>query len=777
MPLKKIALKPGVNRENTRYTTEGGWYDCDKVRFRQGTPEKLGGWERISTPTFVGVCRSLWNWVTLGALNLIGVGTNLKFYIESGGAYNDITPIRDSVTLTDPFATTSGSAIIEVTDANGGYIDGDFVSFYGASAIGGITLEGSYEITSDNTSVYTISTEVPVTITLGSPAVFTSQNQLANDVEVTLATTGTLPAPFVAGTSYYVVNTSGFAFELAATVGGSAIGTGSAPQSGEYTVTALANATTASGGGTVYAIYDINVGPASVAPLTGWGSSTWGSGPWGIGQSSTDALRLWSQSNFGEDLIYGYRGGSIYYWDATIGFTNPTFTITIASPGVVTTSVAIEDGTPIRLITTGALPTGLTIGTVYYVVNSAGVTFELAATAGGTPIDTSGTQSGVHRILSRGELLSDYGGASGVPSVQNYLLVSDISRFVFAFGCNEIGSSILDPMVLRWSDQEDAFNWTPAATNQAGSLRLSRGSEIITAAQSRQEILVWTDAALYSLQYLGAPAVWGGQLVGENISIAGQNAVAYANGVAYWMGKDKFYKYDGRVQTLRCDLRKYIFEDFNQAQYPQVVAGTNEGFNEIWWFYCSAASGDIDKYVIYNYAEDIWYYGDLARTAWLDSGLRDYPLAATYENNLVNHEQGTDDNTTATTVPIPAFITSSEFDLDDGHNFMFVWRVLPDITFSGSSAESPSATMYLLPLKNSGSGYSVNKAVDANHSVADQSSAVVTRIATIPVEEFTGQVFTRVRGRQLSIKIESTGLGVNWQLGAPRLDMRPDGRR
>lgn len=775
--LKKIVLKPGVNRENTRYTNEGGWYDCDKVRFRQGTPEKLGGWERISTSSYLGVCRSLWNWVTLGSLNLIGVGTNLKFYIESGGAYKDVTPLRSAVTLTDPFATTSGSAIIEVTDANGGYIDGDFVSFYGASAIGGITLGGTYEISTDNSADYTISTEAPVTITLANPAVFTSQNQLANNVEVTLSTDGILPAPFVAGTTYYVVNTSGYTFQLAATSGGTALSTISSSQSGNHKVTALANATTASGGGTVRALYEINVGPAAVVPLTGWGSSTWGSGPWGIGQTSTDSIRMWSQSNFGENLIYGYRGGKIYYWNASIGLNNPTFTVTIASPGVVTSSVSLYDDTPIRLITDGALPTGLTVGTLYYVVNSTGTTFELATTVGGTPINTSGTQSGTHRISSRGELLSNYGGASGVPTVQNYLLVSDINRFVFAFGCNELGSATLDPMVLRWSDQEDATNWTPAATNQAGSLRLSRGSEIITATQSRQEILVWTDAALYSLQYLGAPAVWGGQLVGENISIAGQNAVAYANGVSYWMGKDKFYKYDGRVQTLRCDLRRYIFEDFNQAQYPQIVAGTNEGFNEIWWFYCSAESSDINKYVIYNYAEDVWYYGELARTAWLDSGLRDYPLAATYENNLVNHEQGVDDNTTATTVPITAYITSSEFDLEDGHNFMFVWRVLPDITFSGSTAESPSATMYLLPLKNSGSGYSVNKATNANHSVADQSSATVTRIATIPVEEFTGQVFTRVRGRQLSIKIESTGLGVNWQLGAPRLDMRPDGRR
>jgi len=374
-------------------------------------------------------------------------------------------------------------------------------------------------------------------------------------------------------------------------------------------------------------------------------------------------------------------------------------------------------------------------------------------------------------------MLSDFGSATDVPIQQNYLLVSDISRFVFAFGCNDYGTATVDPMLVRWSDQEDPYNWTPASTNQAGFLRLSRGSEIITATQSRQEVLVWTDAALYSLQYVGAPIVWGAQLVGENISIVGQNAVSYATGVAYWMGKDKFYKYDGRTQTLNCDLRRYVFEDINTSQYSQVCSGTNEGFNEVWWFYCSATSTDIDKYVVYNYLENVWYYGNLARTAWLDSGLRDFPLAATYYNNLVNQEDGLDDNATATTLPITASIISAQFDLDDGHNFMFVWRVLPDVTFDGSTAASPSATMYLLPLKNSGSGYSVNSATDANHSVADQSSASITRIAVLPVEQFTGQIFTRVRGRQMSIKFESTGLGVNWQLGSPRIDMRQDGRR
>jgi len=614
MPLQKILFKPGVNREQTRYSTEGGWYESDKVRFRQGLPEKIGGWQRISSTTFQGVCRSLWNWVTLGSVNLLGMGTNLKFYLEEGAAYNDITPLRATVALTDPFATVSGSPIVTVTDAAGGYLDGDFVTFSGATAVGGLTIDGEYQIT---------------------------------------YTTGIT-----------------------------------------YTITAASNATsTATGGGSVSAAYQINVGAAYAIPMTGWGAGTWGGGVWGTGLVSAESIRLWSQQNFGEDLIFGPRNGPIYYWDATGG------------------------------------------------------------------------------VTTRGVLLSSLGGASDVPTQQSLILVSDINRFVFCFGTNDIGTATVDPMLVRWSDQENAVNWTPAATNQAGSLRLSRGTEIVAASQARQEVLVWTNSSLYSLQYVGAPAVWSAQLVGENISVASQNCVAYANGVAYWMGKDKFYKYDGRTQPLRCDLRRFIFTDFNTEQYDQVFAGTNESFHEIWWFYCSSNVTDIDRYVVYNYVEDAWYYGTMARTAWLDSGLRDNPLAATYSYNLVNHEQGNDDNETATTQPINAYISSSQFDLDDGHKFMFIWRALPDMDFTGSDTGSPSATMSFLPLANSGSGY------NSPTSQGGVNNGAITRSSTVPVEEYTEQLNIRVRGRQLAVKIESTGTGVAWQLGTPRLDMRPDGRR
>jgi hypothetical protein len=326
-------------------------------------------------------------------------------------------------------------------------------------------------------------------------------------------------------------------------------------------------------------------------------------------------------------------------------------------------------------------------------------------------------------------------------------------------------------MLIRWARGQSITDWTPSQTSDAGFTQLSRGSKIVTAAQSRQEILVWTDSSLYSLQYVGYPNQWLPQLVGDNISIVGQNAAAYANGVSYWMGIDKFYKYDGRTQTLRCDLRQYVFSDINTQQYVQVYAGTNEGFNEVWWFYCSADATQNNRYVVYNYAEDIWYYGNMARTAWLDNGILSTPIAATYENNLVNHEVGYDDNATGTPVPIESSITSAEFDIEDGHNFAFIYRILPDVTFRNSTAASPAIDMTLYPLANSGSGYT-----DPT-SVGGVNYASVTRTATVPVEEFTGQVFVRVRGRQLAMKVSSTTLGVAWQLGSPRIDIRADGRR
>jgi hypothetical protein len=705
MPLQKVLLKPGVNRENTRYTNEGGWYESDKVRFRQGTPEKIGGWQCISAATFLGVCRSLWNWITLGSLNLLGVGTNLKFYIERGGSYYDITPIRTTTTLTNPFTTatstnTGTTTTVLVTDANGGFINNDYVTF---------DVGGAASVTFNGITI-TTNTEYQIT--------------------------------YVSSSTYTI------------------------------TVTGTASASSA-GGGTIYAVYQINTGPSYAAPLVGWGSSTWGSGTWGIGTASTDALRIWNQINWGQNLVYGPRGGPMYYWDATKNVNGSIATLTIATPCVVTANVNLADGTPITFSTTGWLPTGLLPGVTYYTKYVTASTFNLSATSGGSSINTSGTQFGTQTINSNGMLLSSLTGADGyTPLYQNYFTVSDVSRFLLVFGTNDYGSTTLDPMLIRWSDQESLTTWYPAVTNQAGSVRLSHGSKIVTTLQSRQEILVFTDQAVYSLQYLGPPYVWGTQLLVDNVSIAGPNAAAIASGVTYWMGVDKFYKYDGRVQTLRCDLLRYIYSDINPLQYDQVFAGTSEGFTEVWWFYCSQNSVDskIDRYAIYNYAEDIWYYGSLGRTAWLDTGLRNFPIAATYNYNIVNQESGVDDNETATTLPIEATITSSQYDIGDGHNFAFVYRMIPDLTFRGStSGTTPQVTMYLQGLNNSGSGITQT----GNANVVNAGSAP----SVINVDEFTGQLYIRIRGRQMQMKITSNTLGTQWQLGAPRIDIRPDGRR
>ena len=527
MPLRKLLFKSGVNRENTRYTNEGGWYVSDKVRFRQGTPEKIGGWIRYSANQFNGVCRNLWNWVTNGGANLLGVGTNTKYYVEDIGVYNDITP-----------------------------------------------------------------------------------------------------AGLVAGAA----------------------------------ITTAAN---------------------------GWGTGTWNSGTWGFSNGTSFInLRLWSAMNWGEDLVINPRGGAIYYWDASAGYGTPAVNIT---------SLA---------------------------------------------------------------------GSSNAPSVANYIYISDISRFLFAFGCDDSAGGIgyLDPMLIRWGDQESLTDWLPAITNQSGSLRLSHGSKLVTSVQTRQEIFTLTDSAAYSLQYVGPPLVWGAQLLGDNISIMGPNAVIIASGVVYWMGVDKFYVYDGRVQTLPCDLRRYVFSDINTVQSLQVFAGTNEGFNEVWWFYCSANSTTVDRYVVFNYLEKVWYYGTMARTAWSDSGLRPYPQSADYNNRILNQEYGVDDNAGDSVAAIDAYIESAEFDLDDGDHFMYVYRTVPDLTFSGSTDDSqPEVTFSIYPKRSSGSP-----------AGTPASDSVVA--ADYPVDEYTSQIYTRFRGRQAYIKVRSNKIGTAWQLGAPRLDMKMDGR-
>jgi hypothetical protein len=619
VPLKKLLFKPGVNRENTRYTNEGGWYVSDKVRFRQGTPEKIGGWAQYSANQFLGVCRNLWNWVGLNGNNYLGVGTNTKYYIEYAGQFYDITPIADTVSLNDPFTATAGSNTLVVTDSAHGASDGDYVIFSGAtiSYVGGNVTAGD----------------------------------LNQEFEIT------------------VINNDSYSVELGVT-----------PNATDASNSPFGDAVTAS--------YELPVGADVSTVSFGWGGGTWGEGGWGFGGGNEIALRLWSSYNWGEDLVMCPRGGGVYYWDATLGLTERAVNIT---------SLA---------------------------------------------------------------------GSTGAPTQVNFIFVSDISRFLLAFGANNPADTVsggFDPMLVRWADQESLTDWVASATNQAGDLRLSHGSEIVTAVQTRQEIFTLTDSAAYSLQYIGAPLVWGAQLLGDNISIVSQNAAIFASGSVYWMGVDKFYVYDGRVQTLSCDLRRYVFSDINQTQSGQIFAGTNEGFNEVWWFYCSENSDTVDRYVVYNYLERIWHYGTMARSAWLDSGLRDYPQSADYNNRILNQEYGVDDNATGTPVGIDAYIESAEFDIDDGDHFMYVYRTVPDLTFTGSTDNSsPELVFSIYPKRSSGSPAGT--------------PAAESIVGSYPVDEYTSQIYTRFRARQAYIKVRSTKIGTTWQLGAPRVDMRPDGR-
>lgn len=645
MPLQKLQFRPGIVNEITTLAGKGGWFDCDKVRFRFGYPEKIGGWSAVSYAQFLGTARSLWNWVTLKSFNLLGVGTNLKFYIENGGAYNDVTPIRS----TTPAGAVTFSAVtiapysstITATDSAHGCVTGDFVTFSGVSASGlggNITeaiLEQEYQVTVIDGNTYTIQARVVSPISSPGAAVLSNASDTGN------------------------------------------------------------------GGASVVAAYQINTGSDIYTVGVGWGAGPWSRSTWGSGFTTGigQQLRLWSQRNYGEDLLFAPRNGALYIWQPGPG-TTPAFS-------------------------------------------------------------------------TRATLIS----GTDVPSEIGQMLVSDSTRITICFGSSgygAYGTADYDPMLVRWSAQEDYQDWTPLATNQAGSFRLSIGSEIITAVQARQEILVLTNAAIYAMQYLGPPFVWGFNLLADNISIVGPNAIITAAGSTYWMGVDKFYVYGGRVETLPCSVRKYVFSDINLDQAYQFCAGTNEGFSEIWWFYCSADSNVNDRYVIYNYLDQAWYFGTLGRTAWLDSPLRVYPQAATTGNILVAHEASVDDGTTNPPSPITSYIQSSDVDIMEGNNYGFVWRIIPDITFNGSTTGNPSSPEVMFsmrPRKNPGAPYGAagNLEVASAQSYASQN--------TYTVQEFTQIVFTRARGRQMAFKIESNTLGTQWQLGVPSMDIRADGGR
>jgi hypothetical protein len=734
MPLQKLQFRPGLNREGTDYANEGGWYDADKVRFRSGFPEKIGGWTRMATAQFLGYARALWNWIALSGSNYLGVGTEIKYYIENGGTYYDVTPVvyTSSPALDNCFVVTSGSNVVTVIDGQYTPSVGDYVTFSGANTVTGTNITGTvlnqeFRIASSiNTIAYTVivSATANASNTGGGNTVIAAYQQPIGLNVYSVGTgwgtgpwpdngvTTVLTDPFTTSSSSNVVTVTHTAHNLSngqSVIFGNATATGGIPavllntlfsvttvNANAYTVTVQVNANASvSGGGTVTEYAQTGT--------RGWGTSFSA----GIGSQ----LRLWSNDNYGEQLFIAPRGGAIFYWIPQ-GQTYPS-------------SIAGGLGTRAQSLATQATAAGYD---------------------------------------------GDY-----VP-VETYQVVSSaIQRFVIAMGANSYlpgdPNTTFDPMLVRWSDQENPYEWVPAVTNQSGEFRLSNGSYIMQARATRQEILVWTDSAIYSMQYLGPPYIWGFQILMDNISVISPNAMITINNVTYWMGVDKFYMYSGRVETLPCSLWQYIFNDINKDQAFQIFCGGNEGYSEVWWFYCSGTSNTVDKYVIYNYLDRVWYYGSMARTAWLDSGIRQYPMAADYNSRILFQESAVDDVSGISPVPINAYVQSSDFDIGDGHNFGFVWRILPDVNFNGSNINNPEVTMTVRPRQNSGSAYGQ---ADNPRVVSGDNYGVS---AVYNVQEFTGQVYTRLRGRQLAFRIESTGLGTSWQLGTPRIDIRNDGRR
>jgi hypothetical protein len=663
----------------------------------------------------------MWNWNSLAGNNYLALGTNLKYYIQNGidGLFYDITPLRNpaGTTVTSTaFTTVNTSTTVTVNAPGHGAQTGDFVTISGVGgAVNGIpaaALNKEFQITYLNSNQYNIIVSSPATSS-GTAGTATFTYQITTGLATYTVATGWGAGTWggvVSGSATTTLNedldTSETSIDVVSASGLTASGTividtESITYSGKSTNTLTG--CTRGANGTIAATH---LTGATVTQVNTSGTGAWTG--WGVGVSSGgigQQLRLWSQSNYGENLIFNARGGPLYYWDVN------------ANPNVFDRGVVMAAG----------------------------------ATVGGAVMQST------------------------TPSLVNIVMVSDSSRFVICFGCNDptgaYATTTLDPLQVRWSQQEEYYTWNPATTNQAGDFRLSRGSEIVATQQTRQEILVITDAAVYSMQYLGPPYVWGFQIMGDNISIAGPNVVSVANNITYWMGTDKFYMYSGRVETLPCTLRQYVFEDINMLQSYQFFSGTNEGYNEIWWFYCSANSDTIDKYVIFNHLERTWYYGSMARTYWLDSPLRNVPMGAGYNGQLLYHETGNDDGTTTPASPIVSYCQSSDFDIGDGHNFGLVTRIIPDVTFDGSTVNAPTVTFGVRPRQAPGANYGTANYPD----VISADNYIGQRYYN--VQQFTEYVYVRIRGRQMAFRIGSSTLGTAWQLGAPRLDVRPDGRR
>jgi hypothetical protein len=616
MPLSKIRFNPGIDKEGTEYTAGAGWYDGDKVRFRKGRPEKIGGWRKFSQSSFLGVCRSLFDWASLEFLRFIGVGTNLKFYVTEGTNYSDITPIRDTTAAGDvTFAATDGSSTITVSDTSHGAVLNDFVTFSGAVSLGG-------NITAD-----VLNQEYEIT---GVPT----------------ANTYTITAK----------DTSG--------------------------VTVTANASdTGNGGASVVGEYQINTGLNAYVAGSGWGAGAWGASTWGSASplSAAGQLRLYSQDSFGEDLIFNVRAGGIYYWDE--------------SSGASTRAVALED----------------------------------------------------------------LAGASNAPTVALQIMVSDTDRHVIAFGCNPIGSSAIDPLFVRFSDQENAVDWTPTATNTAGGVRINSGSIIVGALQTRQEILIWTDASLHSMRFVGSPFVFQFDRITSDASMISPNAAVDVGGVVYFMDRGNFFLYNGSVQTVSCTVKDYVFSNLNQGQAYKVFAAENRRFSEVTWFYpVGQDNTEITNYVTYNYAEGVWSIGTLGRGAWISSGTRDFPIASSVidggDNYLYEHEVGFDDDGQ----PMTSYIESGGIELADGEQFAFMKRIIPDFEFSGSEALA---------------------SVDVVIKGADFPLQDKSTLSTSAVTPSSTQLYVRNRSREVVVRLESDGSGYGWRSGDLRFDLRTDGKR
>jgi len=769
MPLQKLTFRPGVNREGTDYSNEGGYYDCDKIRFRSGFPEKLGGWVQLSANQYLGTARALWSWVDLNSNSYIGVGTNLKYYIEWGSGYYDITPIRRTVTLgANPFATAYSTLNGGITATQTTLILTSAASF---PTTGGFIKIGSEQIYYAGKSSNTLTGLTRGVNGTTAVAHGTASAVGCSTITVTDVANGVVQHDFVT-------------YSGATAFGGFTTGNINAQQQvlnvislDSYTINianTFSTSATSGGGSAVVAAYQINTGLDIYISGNGWGAGGWGTGGWGLPAALGvgSQLRLWSNDNFGQDLIIAPRGGGIYYWTAGTGGSSALNNRAVSLQSLAntttmyTTTATFSSGvTTITLsnvtnLVDGCYITGIGIPANTYVTS--------AYVQGSTTVPISATTT----LASSGNYNVSYSGQY-VPNTTNQVISSAIQRFVIAFGANSYSpgtpNTQFNPMLVRWSDQSNPEQWVPQLTNQSGEYVLTNGSYIMQAQATRQEILVWTDSCLYSMQYLGAPYVWGFQILMDNISVISPNSMVTVNNVTYWMGVEKFYSYSGRVDTLPCSLRQYIFDDINQDQAYQVFAGANEGFNEVWWFYCSKSSTVIDKYVIYNYLDKVWYYGTMGRTAWL--GVGSHPVAADYNNRLLNHEVGTDDVSTSQPMPIDAYVQSSDFDIGDGHNFGFVWRILPDVNFNGSNVNEPYVTMTVKPRQNSGTPYG-----SADNPVV-QSYDNYSNRGTYNIQQFDGQVYTRLRGRQMSFRIESNTLGVAWQLGTPRIDIRNDGRR